>query len=127
MPENLTSSIGPEQQFKNYLVEGKFMIQRSKSLDKFFFHPRVAFPGTGERDLEWVEVSGNGVVYSTTCNRRLPEKGGDFNLSLITLDEGPRIMSRVEGIDPDKVEIGQKVKARISSLNGEPAVIFDIL
>ena len=127
MPENLTSSIGPEQQFKNYLVEGKFMIQRSKSLDKFFFHPRVAFPGTGERDLEWVEVSGNGVVYSTTCNRRLPEKGGDFNLSLITLDEGPRIMSRVEGIDPDKVEIGQKVKARISSLNGEPAVIFDVL
>ena len=127
MPENLTSSIGPEQQFKNYLDEGKFMIQRSKSLEKFFFHPRVAFPGTGERDLTWVEVSGNGVVYSTTCNRRLPEKGGDFNLSLITLDEGPRIMSRVEGIDPDKVEIGQKVKARISSLNGEPAVIFDIL
>jgi hypothetical protein len=103
MPENLTCSIGPEQQFKNYLDEGKFMIQKSKSLDKFFFHPRVAFPGTGERDLEWVEVSGNGVVYSTTCNRRLPEKGGDFNLSLITLDEGPRIMSRVEGMDPDKV------------------------
>jgi uncharacterized OB-fold protein len=30
-------------------------------------------------------------------------------------------------VDPDKVEIGQKVKARISSLNGEPAVIFDVL
>ena len=57
----------------------------------------------------------------------MPEKGGDFNLSLITLDEGPRMMARVEGIDPDKVEIGQKVKARISSLNGEPAVIFDVL
>jgi uncharacterized OB-fold protein len=75
MPENLTSSIGPEQQFKSYLAEGKFMVQRSKSLGKFFFHPRVAFPGTGERDLEWVEVSGNGVVYSTSCNRRLPEIG----------------------------------------------------
>jgi uncharacterized OB-fold protein len=36
-------------------------------------------------------------------------------------------MSRVEGMDPDKVEIGQKLKARISSLNGEPAVIFDVL
>ena len=47
--------------------------------------------------------------------------------SLITLAEGPRMMARVEGIDPDKVEIGQKVKARISSLNGEPAVIFDIV
>ena len=127
MPEKLHGSVGPEQQFKNYLSEGKFMIQRCKSLDKFFFHPRVAFPGTGERDLEWVEASGIGIVHSTTCNRRLPEKGGDFNLSLITLDGGPRMMARVEGTEPDKVEIGQKVKARISSLNGEPAIFFDIL
>ena len=103
------------------------MIQRSKSLNQFFFHPRVAFPGTGERDLEWVEASGNGIVHSTTCNRRLPEKGGDFNLSLITLEEGPRMMARVEGVEPDKLDIGQKVKARISDLNGEPAIIFDVL
>ena len=127
MPENLTGSIGPEQQFKNYLSEGKFMIQKSKSLNKFFFHPRVAFPGTGERDLEWVEASGNGIVYSTSCNRRLPEKGGDFNISLITLQEGPRIMAKIEGVAPDQVVIGQKVKARISSLKGEPAIIFDIV
>ena len=104
MAENLTGTVGPEQQFKNFLSEGKFMIQRCKSLNKFFFHPRVAFPGSGERDLEWVEASGNGVVYSSSCNRRLPEKGGDFNLSLITLEEGPRMMARVEGIDPDKVD-----------------------
>ncbi|MDA0763884.1 MAG: OB-fold domain-containing protein [Proteobacteria bacterium] len=127
MPENLTGSIGPEQQFKNYLSEGKFMIQKSKSLNKFFFHPRVAFPGTGERDLEWVEASGNGIVYSTSCNRRLPEKGGDFNISLITLQEGPRMMAKIKGVAPDQVVIGQKVKARISSLKGEPAIIFDIV
>ena len=127
MPENLKGSIGPEQQFKNYLTEGKFMIQKSKSLNEFFFHPRVAFPGTGERDLEWVEASGNGIVYSTSCNRRLPEKGGDFNISLITLQEGPRMMAKIEGVTPDQVVIGQKVKARISSLKGEPAIIFDIV
>ena len=127
MPENLKGLVGPEQQFKDFLSDGKFMIQRCKSLNQFFFHPRVAFPGSGERDLEWVEASGNGVVYSSSFNRRLPEKGGDFNLSLITLEEGPRMMARVEGVDPDKVEIGQKVKARISSLNGELAVIFDIV
>jgi len=127
MPENLKGSIGPEQQFKNYLTEGKFMIQKSKSLNEFFFHPRVAFPGTGERDLEWVEASGNGIVYSTSCNRRLPEKGGDFNISLITLQEGPRMMAKIEGMAPDQVVIGQKVKARISSLKGEPAIIFDIV
>ena len=84
MAENLVGTVGPEQQFKNFLSEGKFMIQRCKSLNQFFFHPRVAFPKSGERDLEWVEASGNGEVYSSSCNRRLPEKGGDFNLSLIS-------------------------------------------
>ena len=127
MPEILTNQVGPEKQFYDFLSDGKIKIQRNKITGEFFFHPRVAFPGTGERELEWVEISGKGIVHSSSCNRRLPEKGGDFNLSLITLEEGPRMMARVEGIDPDKVEIGQKVKARISSLNGEPAVIFDIV
>jgi len=37
------------------------------------------------------------------------------------------MMARVEGVEPDKLDIGQKVKARISDLNGEPAIIFDVL
>ena len=126
MPENLKGLVGPEQQFKNYLSKGKFMIQRCKSVDKFFFHPRVAFPGTGERDLEWVEASGIGTVHSTTCNRRLPEKGGDFNLSIIKLEEGPCMMSSVLGIEPDQVKIGTKVNARIDNTGEKPRVVFDI-
>ena len=61
MPENLKGSVGPEQQFKDFLSDGKFMIQRCKSLNQFFFHPRVAFPGSGERDLEWVDGGGGTV------------------------------------------------------------------
>ena len=83
MPEILKDTIGPQKQFHEFLAKGEFKIQRSKVTGEYFFHPRVAFPGTGDRDLEWVEVSGNGVVHSTSCNRRLPEKGGDFNLSII--------------------------------------------
>ena len=126
MAENLTGTVGPEQQFKNFLSEGKFMIQRCKSLNKFFFHPRVAFPGSGERDLEWVEASGNGVVYSSSCNRRLPEKGGDFNLSIVKLEEGPCMMSSVLGVEPDQVKIGTKVNARIDNSGEKPRVVFDI-
>jgi uncharacterized OB-fold protein len=36
-------------------------------------------------------------------------------------------MAKIEGVAPDQVVIGQKVKARISSLKGEPAIIFDIV
>lgn len=116
---------GPEARFKTYLAEGRFMIQRSVSTGEHVFYPRTVAPGTGEADLEWVEASGMGTVYATTVNRQRPEKGGDYNVALIDLAEGPRMMSRVEGIAPDAVAVGMKVKARIGELGGEPVVIFE--
>lgn len=116
---------GPEAVFRAHLAEGRFMIQRSASTGAHVFYPRVAAPGTGEADLEWVEASGRGTVYATTVTRRRPEQGGDYNVALIDLAEGPRMMSRVVGVDPAAVTIGMKVKARIGDLNGAPAVLFE--
>ncbi len=124
MTENPFEGAGPEARFKAFLAAGKFMIQRSRSTGKFVFYPRTVNPGTGEADLEWVEASGNGVVYATTCTRRPADKGGDYNIALIDLAEGPRMMSRVEGVPADKVQIGMKVKAKIGTLQGEPAILF---
>ncbi len=115
---------GPEATFKAFLAEGKFMIQRSAAAGVHVFYPRVAAPGTGDADLEWVEASGEGTVYATTVTRQRPEKGGDYNIALIDLAEGPRMMARVDGIAPDAVAIGMKVRARVDELAGEPAVIF---
>ena len=117
--------MGPEAQFKQHLADGKFMIQRSKSTGKHVFYPRQFIPTTGEDDLEWVEAAGTGTVYSTTVNRRSPEKGGTFNLSMINMDEGVRMLSRVVDIAPEDVKIGMKVKARIQELNGAPAVVWE--
>jgi hypothetical protein len=116
---------GPEATFRAHLAEGRFMIQRSASTGKYVFFPRVMMPGTGEADLEWIEASGVGTVYATTVTRRRPEHGGDYNVALIDLAEGPRMMSRVVGIDPGEVTIGMKVKAKVDDLNGAPAVLFE--
>ncbi len=119
-----TVSKGPEEQFRAYLAEGRFMIQRSTSTGAYVFYPRSFVPGSGETDLEWVEASGEGVVYSTTVNRRSPDKGGSFNVALIDLAEGPRMMSRVTGVAPEEVTIGMKVRAKVEELNGGPAVVW---
>ncbi len=116
---------GPEAVFREHLAQGRFMIQRSASTGKYVFYPRVVAPGTGEADLEWVEASGEGTVYATTVTRRRPEQGGDYNVALIDLAEGPRMMSRVVGIDPGVVTIGMKVRARVRELNGAPAIVFE--
>ncbi|SRR5690606_20997107 len=111
--------IGPEQQFKNYLAEGKFMIQRSRSTGKYVFYPRVAIPHSGETDLEWVEASGRGTIYSITVNRG---KNGSYNVALVDLEEGVRMMSTVEGVET--LPIGAPVKAKITLVDDAPAVVF---
>ena len=116
---------GPEKVFRDHLAEGRFMIQRSAATGLHVFFPRVVVPGTGEADLEWVEASGEGAVYATTVTRRRAEQGGDYNIALIDLAEGPRMMSRVVGIPPEAVTIGMKVRAKIDELNGAPAVLFE--
>lgn len=99
------------------------MIQRSRSSGAYIFYPRVAEPRTGSRDLEWVQASGDGTVYAVTVVRkRPPEK--DYNVVLIDLAEGPRMMSRVDGIDPSAVKIGMAVKAKIVVEDGRSFVVF---
>lgn len=115
---------GPDQQFRDFLAEGRFMLQRSRGSGAFVFYPRVIEPGTGNADLEWVEASGDGTVYSTTVVRQRPEKGGAYNVCLVDLAEGPRLMGRVADIAPEDVRIGMKVKARIEEIGGTPAITF---
>ena len=112
---------GPQAQYLAYLRDGRFLIQRSRSTGRYTFYPRIAIPGTGETDLEWVEASGSGTVYAITVNR---SRDGAYNIALIDLDEGPRMMSRVEGVET--VPIGTRVRARIVRSDDEPAIVFDV-
>ena len=116
----------PDAEFRAFLSAGRFMIQRSKSTGAHVFYPRAVAPGTGARDLEWIEASGRGVVYSTTVVRKRPPEPS-YNVALIDLAEGVRMMSRVEGIDPAAVTIGAAVQARIIDQDGEPVVVFDLV
>jgi uncharacterized protein len=116
-------SIHPEPEYFAHLAAGRFMLQRSASTGRYVFYPRVAEPGTGATDLEWVEASGRGVVYSTTVVRQKPP-AADFNVALVELAEGPRMLSRIEGLPPAEVTIGLRVRARIIEEAGAPLLVF---
>ena len=116
--------MNPEKEYVEHLAAGRFMIQKSRSTGGHVFYPRVAEPGTGATDLEWVETCGRGTVYSTTVIRQKPPTP-NYNLALIDLAEGPRMMSRVDGIAPEAVKIGMAVKARVVRENDQPLVVFE--
>lgn len=115
---------GPDQVYLDHLRQQNFSLPKCLSCGEFHFFPRVVCPHCGSYDLEWQALSGKAEVYSTTTIRRKPERGGNYNVSLITLEEGPRLMSRVEGIDPELVSIGAKVSASINNEGDEPFVVF---
>jgi len=110
---------GPEAQYRAYLRDGRFMIQRSRSTGRCVFYPRIAVPGTGETDLEWVEAGGFATVYAITVNR---SREGSHNIALVDLDEGPRMMTHIEGAET--VPVGTRVRARIVEEGGAPLVVF---
>ncbi|MGC6391506.1 MAG: hypothetical protein EBT20_05925 [Alphaproteobacteria bacterium] len=118
------SGTGPEGRFHEFLEEGRFMIQRSTTDGAYVFYPRVVNPFTGADDLEWVEASGRGTVYATTSTSRRPEQGGDYNVALVDLEEGPRMMARVVDIPPADVTIGMSVCAAIEEINGKKVIVF---
>jgi uncharacterized protein len=115
---------GPEAHWRAALAAGQILVQRSLRSGAYVFPPRVMAPGTGADDLEWVEVAGGGSVYSvTTISPKPPAE--PYNVVLVDLDEGPRMMSRVEGMAAKDVAIGMRVKARIGSKDDVPIVLFD--
>ena len=120
----MTEQTGPEAHWRQSLAEGRFLLQRSPADGRHFYPPRVIAPTPGGEALEWVEASGRGTVYSVTMISPKPP-ADPYNVVLVDLAEGPRIMSRAEGLPAAEVTIGMPVQARIDKQEGgEPILLF---
>jgi uncharacterized protein len=108
------------------LNEGRFLIQRCTGCGQAVYFPRELCPHCGHGGLAWAEPAGTGTVYAVTTVRRKPDAGGDYNVTLVELDEGVRLMSRVEGVPSSDVRIGQRVRARVVQQAGQGLVVFDL-
>lgn len=115
---------GPDKIYREFLRAGKFQIQHCAECQKNVFYPRAVCPHCGGVALRWVIPSGRGTVYSTTIIRRKPEKGGDYNVAVVELAEGPRLMTRIENAAPEQVRIGMKVFARITCSGDDALLVF---
>lgn len=116
---------GVQARHQAELDQGRFLIQLCEDCGLHVYFPRELCPHCGSGAVTFVAPSGLGVVYAVTTVRRKPADGGDLNVSLIDLDEGVRLMSRVDNLDPAAVTIGQRVRARVAVSEGRGLVLFD--
>lgn len=122
--EASASQAAPLAAWREHLRDGRFMLQQCGDCQRFVFYPRVVCPFCAGESLSWRLAGAGGTVYSTTVVARRDKDGGPYNVALIDLDEGVRMMSRVEGLAPDAVQIGLRVKPSIGTIDGEPALLF---
>jgi uncharacterized OB-fold protein len=110
--------------YNEYLRAGKLAYQFSPASGKAVFYPRIVCPDTGSENLEWRISAGLGTVHATTVVH--PQQGAPYNVCLVDIDEGYRMMSRVEDIDPMAVKIGMRVQFRAHEQGGDepPIPVF---
>lgn len=111
----------PLTSYLAHLERDQLAYQWSPQAGRAVFYPRVLCPFSGSDQLEWRVSKGLGTVYSTTVVH--PQEGAPYNVALIDCDEGFRLMSRVEGVAPDEVRIGMRVRFRAHRPGGEAAPI----
>jgi uncharacterized OB-fold protein len=123
LSEEMTWEEAPALAYRRHLENGKLGYQRCADCSAAVFYPRVLCPVCGSGALEWRESEGRGTVYATTAvhsrDRNLR------NVVLVDLDEGFRMMSRVEGVPVEAVEIGARVRFKVrQGEEDEPVAVF---
>lgn len=116
----------PLEQYQAFLERGELAFQVDEA-GRPLFYPRVAAPAGYRGELRWQTSGGVGTVYATTWVS--PKGEPAYNVALIDMDEGFRLMSRVESIPADQVRIGMRVKLRVLPAQGDegPCPVFDPL
>lgn len=114
----------PETYFFEALRQNRIDLQVCDDTGRLVFYPRMTSPYTGSLLTQWRTISGKGTVYSTTAIRQKSDRGGDYNIALIDLDEGVRMMAQVRDLPADKVTIGLRVVADIEQRTDDNPLIF---
>ena len=125
------TSESPMAVYRRHLQQGQLAYQYSPTGKAAVFYPRIIDPLTGHEELEWRISAGTGTVYSATVVHTA--KDARHCVVLVDMDEGFRILSRIEGIAPEAVRIDMRVKVRIrfpaadAAAEESPYPVFDAM
>lgn len=93
-------------------AQQKLLIQRCNDCKHYQHYAREFCTKCGGRNLSMVEASGLGVVWSFTVIHRGPydDIPSPYVVALVTLDEGPRLLTNIVNCDPANVRCDMPVR-----------------
>jgi hypothetical protein len=102
------------QPFWDAAAEGRLLIKHCNACDRAFFYPRDHCPRCWSTDTGWREAAGTGTVYTFTVIHQndLPpfRDRVPYVVAIVELDEGVRMTTNLEGVEPGSVACGMAVR-----------------
>ena len=80
-----------------------------------------------EENDDWVELSGRGTVWSFGVYHHVfnPNFAGDipYNVALVELEEGPRLVTNIVGVENNAIEMGMPVQVTFDDVTDEVTLV----
>jgi uncharacterized OB-fold protein len=110
--------------------EGKLMLPRCRECSRVHWYPRYICPTCHSTDIEWMEGSGKGTLYTYAVQNRAFggwAEDAPFVTAYIDLAEGDRMVTVLRGVDPNKpeeIEIGCAVTVEFEEASEDIHIPF---
>jgi len=114
--------------FWDGLREHRVRIQHCAHCDEWVYYPRSHCPECLQPNLEWRDVTGEGVLYTYTIARaptappfadELPQL-----LAVVELDEGPKVTTTLVNVAPEDIKIGTRVRPVFDDIEGKDITLL---
>jgi uncharacterized OB-fold protein len=114
------------QPFWDGLKEGKFLLRHCNACGKDHYYPRPFCPSCWSDDVSWKEASGRGKLYTYSVvhvndlppfNERVP-----YVAAIVQLDEGPRLMTNIEGVPFDELQADMAVVVEYKPISDDVTI-----
>jgi uncharacterized protein len=100
--------------------EGRLVAQRCAECGRLRHPPRPMCPHCRSLDVELVELSGRGTLYSYALLHHPQHPAFEYPVvaALVDLEEGIRLVSNLVGVGPDDIRIGMPLWAEFVETEG---------
>ena len=121
-PDGLTA------EFYGHLAAGKLALQRCDACHVWRHPPRILCGQCGSSSWQWTPTSGRGSVYTWTVTHQMlvPPFADDlpYAVVVVELEEGPRLVTAVRGIEHAALRLGLPVELRIAHVSDTIALHY---
>jgi uncharacterized OB-fold protein len=102
------------QEFWDAAARGRLLLKRCGACGRAHFYPRPFCPHCWSSQVTWEQASGRArlYTYSVVHENDLPPFRDQvpYVAAIVELEEGPRMMTRVVGVEPAALKVGMELE-----------------